>query len=160
MNFLRKYIPVLVFASVTVTFCFFDIIRIGSYNLSGLNLIFGVLIYTNGNSFYLEPRILMVVFFVVLICGTIISIINLFLKNNLSKTIFILSLSCSLILLLDRTIFSNKLTPERWNSGYLIPVEYLANFWFIIILFVFEVLYLYFISIMDDVNDSFLIHNR
>jgi len=160
MNFLRKYIPLLVFVSATITFCFFDFIQVGSQKLSGLQLLGGEHVSAMGKTFYLEPRLFLLLFFVVLISGTIISVINLFLKNNLSKTIFTISLMCSLIIILEKTIFSNKLTPERWNNGNLIPVEYLINFWFTLILLVFAVVYLYFISIAEDAENSMLSHKR
>lgn len=160
MNFLRKYIPLLVFTSATVIFCFLDFIQIGSKKFSGLQLVSGEQITSMGKSFYLEPRLFLILFFIVLIIGTTISIINLFLKNNLSKTIFTISLLSSLIIILEKTNFSNKLIPERWNSGYLVPVEYLTNFWFTLILLVFAVIYLYFISIAEDAEKSMLIHKR
>lgn len=160
MKFLRKYIPLIAFVAATVTFCFFDFIQIGSQKLSGLQLLRNEQISVMGNSVNLEPRLFLILFFVILIIGTIICIINLFLKNNLSKTIFTISLLSSLIIILEKTIFSNKLTPERWNSGYLIPVEYSTNFWFTLILLVFAVVYLYFISIAEDSENSMLSHKR
>lgn len=160
MKFLRRYIPLIAFAAATFTFCFFDFIQIGSQKLSGLQLLRNEQISVMGNSFYLEPRLFLIIFFIILVIGTLISFVNLFLKNNLSKTIFTISLLSALVITLERTIFSNKLTPERWNSGYLIPVEYSINFWFTLIVLVFVVVYLYFISIAEDAENSMLNHKR
>jgi hypothetical protein len=160
MKILRKYIPLIAFAAATVTFSFFDFIQIGSQKLSGLQLLRNEQISVMGNSYYLEPRLFLIIFFIILIIGMVICIINLFLKNNLSKTIFTVSLLSSLVIILEKTIFSNKLTPERWNSGHLIPVEYSMNFWFTLILLVFAVVYLYFISIAEDSENSMMYHER